>query len=268
MTTSVRISILISTKGAGIKNMPALLLEPRPDVCYIISFQYDGEEDLKSIPSIVKQRGDVELITQKGAGLSRSRNFAIEHCHTPYALLADDDVVYKNDYLDEVLSTFEKHPETTIFCFQLLNRHGQPYKNYPGKPFSYRNRPYGYYFTSPEIGFRMHPELPRFNERFGLGSSYLICGEEEVFLYQSYRYKKLNICYFPVVCCRITKDGTGRCKNNSPAFFRSKGAVLYVLHGLVGAVLRCTKEALCVQKELPPLSALRYMLQGLRYIRK
>lgn len=264
--TAARLSLLVSTKGRGVQSVPTLLLPQRDDVAYVVVVQYDRPDELNEIPDVLRVRPDVTLVFQQGKGLSRSRNCAIAHCQTPYALLADDDMVYRESDIDNVIRTFHSHPETDVFCFQILNARAEPYKHYPKASFTYARRPYGYFFNSPEIGFRVQDSLPRFDERFGLGAPYLICGEEEVFLHDSCRKNRLQVDYYPVVAGRTTRPGTGQSRAASPEFFRSKGAVLYQLHGVAGACLRMVKQALLSRSVLPPVRSFKYMIQGMLYI--
>ena len=72
------LNILICSLNKGIVRVPEVLLETRPDVAYIVSYQYTDERYLELIPSILKTRNDVQLFCYKGEGLSANRNLAMD----------------------------------------------------------------------------------------------------------------------------------------------------------------------------------------------
>lgn len=260
------LGILISTVGERIRYVPSIFLSERKDVRYIVSWQNFDQP----LPPELKDsfdRGDVELCTISGKGLSRNRNNALRHCRTQFALIADDDVSYTEQQIDNLLSLIADHPQIDVFCCRVEGQDGEFLKSYFPTPFNYRNRPAGSYFSSIEIVLRMSGKIPSFDEHFGLGAGFLSCGEEEVFLHDA-DAAGLSICYFPLTICR-TNDihTTGSRFAKDVRVRRSKGAVLYILHGYWGAVARCLKFYFLHRPLLHP-SALRDMTDGIRYIEK
>lgn len=258
------LSILICTINDRIKDVAGMLLPERPDVCYIVSFQYTDTMFLQMVPAILRERPDVEVLPHPSVGLSVNRNAALRACRTALGLIADDDTRFTDSQIDSVIRCFNDHPEVDIACFQAIYADGTPLKDYPTYSFNYRDTPRGYYYCSLEIALRTDTELPLFDARFGLGASFLNCGEEEVFLYHA-SCAGLNIRYFPIVTA-TTRQGltTGARFATDVRVRRSKGAVLYVIHGLIGGYLRLCKTAI-----LQPghrWQAYRDMLDGMKYI--
>lgn len=198
-------------------------------------------------------------------GLSANRNNALRHCATELAIIADDDAQYSAEQLDMVIQCFKDHPEFDIACFQAFDFEGNPLKPYPPTSFDYAHCPKGYYFSSVEVALRVDAPLSSFDTRFGLGASYLSCGEEELFLHQSYRLG-CRIHYFPNAICSIpSRETTGSRFAFDTKVRRSKGALLYMMYGFIGALIRITKFALL----LPSGSrwqSWRDMLDGIKYI--
>lgn len=263
---SPRLSILVCTINDRIKSVPDLLLSPRGDVEYVVSFQYTASVFLDMVPTVLKDRADVKIFPLLSTGLSANRNNAFRHCVTELALIADDDVRYTHEQIDMVFRFFAQNPEVDIACFCAEDMNGRPLKDYFPTSFNYRNRPKGCYFTSFEIAFRTDVPLPAFDTRFGLGSPYLACGEEEVFLHQADRWGA-RIQYFPEVLCTIpSRETTGKRFAVDTKVRRSKGAVLYMMYGLVGALLRITKYALLLPRESRRRRFWKDMLGGIIYI--
>lgn len=264
------LDILICTYNERIKQVPRLLLPFRKDLCYILSFQYDSLAFKEDIPDILLQRSDIKICYTEGKGLSKNRNKAMTHATADICLLADDDVMYKPEYIDHILQTFEQQPNLDVACFRAETFQGGFLKTYPCTSFTYSDRPYGYYPSSVEIAYRrksITPEL-NFDERFGLGSPYLGCGEEEVWLHQVFK-AGLCICYIPLTVVKTEKATTGSHLFQDIALQRAKGAVLYSIYG-TSAWLRTCKYALTCARQgkatfFPLLCA---QWQGIWYIIK
>ena len=107
----------------------------------------------------------------------------------------------------------------------------------------------------------------RRDERFGLGSPYLACGEEEIFVEDVAR-QGLEVRYEPLPIVRTDSLTTGTKFLQSPAVQRSKGAVLYYMHGFRGAFLRCVKCALHVPGPFRKWKVFVNLWNGIRYIQR
>lgn len=261
------LSILICTINDRILNVPQVLLPEREDVRYVVSWQQtENCADWNLVAKQLSARQDVTLCSINGKGLSVNRNNALAHWQTEIALIADDDLRYSNEQIDKIIQAFDENPEADIITFQAINKNGQPIKKYASKAFDYAHQPYGNFYASWEIGLRKHRALPSFDTRFGLGSDYLAGGEEEVFLYEAYQ-RGLHILYQPFVICQVMDEKTtGDFFFEKASVRRTKGAVLYFMHGYGAAVLRCLKVAFCPPKRTS-WHFMKDMLDGIRYIR-
>lgn len=153
------ISVLICTLNDRITSVADLLLPPDDDVHYLVSFQYTDNMFLDMLPGVLKERDDVTILPFPATGLSANRNNTLRYCSTPYALVSDDDIRYEPQQFHRIIDLFRSCPEVDILRF-----------------------------ADRKLAFRVRPELPVFDTRFGIGSAYLSCGEEEVFLHQSAIY--------------------------------------------------------------------------------
>lgn len=244
------ISILICTLNDRISIVPAMLLAEREDVNYVVSFQYTDDLFLQSIPPELKRRSDVVLLLSPGIGLCANRNNACRHCRAPIGMIADDDSPLSNELIDALISAFSADPQLDIACFE-----------------------------GRRIALRFTPAMPQFDTRFGLGSSYLSCGEEEVLLHQAKTFglrvrtiatpasTSAAACPPPSPWSRIATDVRVR---------RSWGALQYMKHSLLVSFLHILAYAFFVRHRRTDseqrvgfresIRIFRDMFDGLRYI--
>lgn len=262
------LEILICTIDEGIGKVRNLILPPVENVSYLISFQYTSEHFRAMLPVSMALRRDVKVCFLPGGGLSKNRNYALKNATGDILLISDDDVRYEQKYFERILNVFRKHPDVDIACFQAVDYFLQPMKDYHPSSFNYKDTPKGSYFSSCEIAMRRESTSSlRFDERFGLGSKYLASGEEEILLYQAF-LSGLNIEYFPIVIVQTDRNTTGSSFFSNKRVRRSKGAVLFVMHGFWGALLRCLKFSFLCRKEANPFIVLWNMMEGILYIWK
>lgn len=256
MTDAAKLTILIATLNDRIAGVPSVLLpEVRPDVRYLVSFQYTDNMFVAMLPDVLRQRPDVTVLPFPSTGLAANRNNALRHCTTPLAIISDDDVRYTPERISEVISMFEAAPTMSIAVFD-----------------------------HNKLALRLDTRLPAFDTRFGLGSAYLSCGEEEVFLHQSVKFG-LDVRHFPG---SLTFTPSSEASTNVQPWSRfdydkrvrrSYGALQYMLHstfvGALGAILlrafgprrrSQVASATPVEVRTSRTAMLRDMLDGLLYI--
>ena len=262
----MNLEILICTFNERLRSVPEVFSPPRPDVVYLVAFQYTDDKYLELAADHRLKRSDVRICTVKGRGLAANRNMALENAVGDVLLIADDDVRYKKESFDSIIRHFQSDPSLDIACFQASDEKGVPLRHYPDFSFTYDKRPRGTYFRSVELALRRHSPLPSFDERFGLGAPYLSCGEEEVFLHQA-SLRHLQITYFPEQIVSTKGSTTGTRFFESPSVQRAKGAVLCIMHGATGAWLRCLKFTVCRCLGRHPLRIFREMVHGIKYVK-
>lgn len=265
------LDILICTIGEGIRNVPDMLLAPRNDVRYVVSWQVDNPsvEQFSFLTEAFSTRRDVEVYTLEGKGLSRNRNNALEHAGSDICMIADDDCKYTDSQIDTIIKTYERSMGADLICFEAIASDGTPLKKYPNESMEYSDAVRsGYYPSSVEITFRRSAVVGRieFNELFGLGSAHLNCGEESVFLHDALR-KGLVAVFVPEVICTTSTDTTGIRFLSDIKAQRSKGAVFRYVYGRFGGLWHCLKEVChhTVFNHSNPIFLLKNMLYGYNY---
>lgn len=209
------VSILICTLNDRIESVPAMLLRERSDVQYVVSFQYTDDMFLDMIPSMLQEREDVTILLYPSTGLSANRNNSLRHCATPLAIISDDDTRYTDESIDRVLATFERDESLDIL-----------------------------HFSDGRIACRMTAQLPSFDTRFGLGSEYLSCGEEEVFLHQAKTYGQRILHMNEPLDASNPYLGPWLRFGSDKRVRRSWGALQYMKHSTLRAALRIVNKAL------------------------
>ncbi len=243
-----QLEILICTTLKRLHQVYDVLLPPMAEVAYVVSCQ--GVQD--ELPSPF-QRPDVRFFTMKEMGLSRNRNAAFLHSTAPFLLLCDDDERLVPQTVQGIVEDFNAHPDADIIQYQFTGMG----KRYPSA-----------YVSSVELALRRKvAEAVRFDERFGIGSEHLACGEEEVFVSDALK-QGFRLCHLPKTVCTVDGAGTGSLFLSEANVQRSKGAVFCLTRGRAYAYYKCTREALgyMLRQGVNPLPLLRNMYWGIRYV--
>ena len=192
------LNILISTYNDRIYQVRDVLLEPRPDVTYIISHQYT-DDAYKTIPTELL-RNDIAVFQLFGKGVTKSRNNVINLSNAPVSLFSDDDVKYTNEYLDTIIHRFKSDASIDVALFKIKTPEGCPeYKQYPSLPTHLTNKKLPFSVGTIEIAFRTESVKKKnvlFDERFGAGQPLLIGGDESIFITDCIKHN-LNVWFFP-----------------------------------------------------------------------
>ena len=237
------LDVAISTyQPDGILRVEKMLapLSIKEGVRYIVSWQ---EHQNAEIPLSLITRGDVEVYRLNEKGLSNNRNNALAHCRGDIILIADDDLIYQNDFAERIIDTFQSDPslDLAIFKIDFLNK-----KSYPASscilklPF-----PKNYYVTSMEIAFRRISlgDL-RFYPELGLGSKSMHCGEEEMFVASAIRRNK--ICRFINLEIASHSQPTTGDRINSK-IIKAQGFIISLIYGMSG-IMRMPIKAFRIKK--------------------
>lgn len=264
------LDILICSLNKGIVRIEDILLPPHPQIHYVVSYQYTDERYLDLIPQRLVERNDVSLYKYKGQGLAANRNLALERATAEYVMFADDDTRINNNILDTIDSTFQLHPEMDIAFFQASTYTGKPLKEYPTDEMDITQSPQTYSISTIEMVCRrgsIQGRL-RFDERFGLGTKFLTCGEEEIWLHDALR-AKMKMRYFPI---KIVETSTMLKKSLiyvDAGVQRSRGAFTYYMYGRRAwwhcflFAFRSARQGRCHF-----LPMMRHLTEGIRYMER
>lgn len=263
------LDILICSIDKGIVRVTDVLLPPQDNVRYIVAYQYTDERYLDLIPRSLGKREDVSIYTYKGQGLSANRNFALEKSTADLVMYADDDAHLLPETPEVVTKVFDENKDLDVAFFCASTYTGKPLKKYPNNDFPVLAMPTEYTVSAIEMVCRrvkVQGKI-RFDERFGLGTRFLTCGEDEIWLVDALR-AKLHIHYYPQ---KIVETSTMLKKSLiyvDTGVQRSRGAIAYYMYGpkawwiCLRFALRSAKNGYC---HFFPF--MRHLLEGIRYMK-
>lgn len=228
----MNLDILICSLNKGIVRVQDVLLPPQEGVRYIVSYQYTDERYLDLIPKALSARADVSIFKYKGQGLSANRNFAMDKATAEIVMYVDDDARLLPDTPALVTRHFSENPDLDVAFFCATTYTGKPLKKYPKEAFDVLVMPEEYTVSALEMACRRNKVQGRirFDERFGLGTKFLTCGEEEVWVEDALR-AKLRMRYIPE---KIVETSTMLKKSLiyvDAGVQRSRGAIDYYRNG-------------------------------------
>lgn len=261
----MKLEVLIITIDEGISNIPAMLLEPRDGIGYVVSWQHSNDKEIP-IPEELK-RDDVKIYNLNGHGISRNRNNCLRHATADVCLIADDDCRYTHEQLQAVINSFENNADVDIATFRYSSEVNT--KKYPEQSIDLSTPTKGYYVSSIEVAFKRESVQGKFwfNELFGYGAP-LSCGEEELLVLTAIR-KGLKCKFFPIDIVRHD-DITNTVTNVGKSYMlMGRGAYTYIAHPL-SFIARIPLNSYRLKKKygVPFWHGVKNMLAGVRYYRK
>jgi glycosyltransferase involved in cell wall biosynthesis len=201
-------------------------------------------------------------------GLSKSRNRAIQNSTADTALIADDDVIFCEDFEKKIKAGFTQFPDADILTFKIITPSGEPYKNYSTDAFKH-NRSSIFKVSSVEIVLRpdkVREAQLKFDEQFGLGATFP-SSEEMIFLNDALS-KGLNIYFVPEYIVSHPLESSGKILDEK--YFRSKGALVRRLYGtspqLWLGFAFMVKQLLKPQKSISLIHSIKESIKGFNSI--
>lgn len=223
------IDVLIATYGnKGIIRVSKMILPPIMGVRYIVSWQIPKSEVPEKIPNNLK-RDDIAIYSHFSSGVSRNRNFALSKATAQYCLISDDDLIYTENSIKQLLNIIKNNPDTDIFAFKAKC---QMNRNLPTYSFDLKKTPRFYWPLEFEIAFKLETinrNNIRFNELFGRNAPILQSGEIAVFLHQAFK-RGLKGMYFPLNLCRHPHPTTMEHMALNKGVIMAHGASIALLH--------------------------------------
>jgi len=174
---------------------------------------------------------NINLINVNEIGLSKSRNLAIANAKADICLLADDDIVYENNFESIILNAFNLNPSADIITFKMNDFKGNSFKDYP--IIKKHNKKSLSFVNSVVIAFRRNSIISNkvfFDENFGLGSTFQTA-DEYVFLRNALNLN-LNIVFHNEVILSHPVDSSGKDVASDRILF-AKGALFYKYYNVL-----------------------------------
>lgn len=258
------LDILVATHGEdGLKKVEMMNLPVMTGVRYIVTVQ--GAKNAIAPASL--QRNDISIHYLNSSGLSNNRNAGIGLSTAQYCLLADNDLRYTADRLNNVVKTISANPEVDIFTF----RHEGENVSYPKEETDFsKSMPKGYSVTSFEIAFRRKAigEL-RFDKNFGIGAP-MGCCEEALFILDCQR-SELCCRFFPITIVEHHGLSTGHRPITDASVAQAEGAYIRLAYGIKGfSRIPLFAWRSWRRDRMPLLWGLRFLIKGFfsQYVRE
>lgn len=185
---------------------------------------------------LVSDYPSVRVINSFEKGISRSRNLGIKNAVGKIILIADDDVVFIEDFQKKIIKAYNENQNATAICFQTATQNGDLYSNYLKKKNKLNNRKIRK-VLSIELTVKVENLRKNncfFNEFFGLGSKFQ--DSETFFFLRRIKYKKLNIVFQPsvIVIHQPFSSSDDACSDRviyarMAGFYKTSGIVSYLL---------------------------------------
>ena len=189
----------------------------------VISNQADREEDV-TVPT---PYGAVRMITTATRGVGLNRNIALDAADGDILLLADDDVVYREDMPQEVIRAFAQHPEADLLIFGMeMERDGVVFETRQ-EPFHRLRVWNAMKYGAVRIAIRrsaLDKSGVRFHQSFGGGCPFS-AGEDSLFLKACFDYG-LSVYAHPYVLGRSRKDTSSWFVGYNEKYFYDKGVLV------------------------------------------
>jgi len=260
MKCEVMLSIMnISNKDELIKNM-------KLNKCIIIN---------QITKNIKTQQDDIcteqKFLSFKEKGLSKSRNKALKNATGDICILADDDVVYVDNYENIIVDAYEKYKDADVIAFVVMeeneNKRSKVLKE--GKLSFLKSMK----LSSCNITFKRESIINNnicFDEKFGAGSTYP-WGEDNIFLFDCKR-KKLKMYYVAQKIADKVDTGTSTWdKSNTIEHFNYQGIIYYRMSKRFYWILIlqfALRKKKIYGKELTFFQVLKAMFKGVKKYKK
>ena len=173
---------------------------------------------------------NVKVVNTTEKGLSKSRNKAIANASKKICLITDDDVVFAENFKQDILLAFEKNKKADVITFN-HQRIGEskPQKSW-NSSFKHDDKSI-WNVSSIEIAFQLN-EIKKnnitFDEYFGLGS-FFETAEEFLFL-KSVLNQGLEVYFSPEIIVSHPQFSSGK-DEGSDVLIYGRAALFYTLHG-------------------------------------
>ncbi|MEN2281236.1 glycosyltransferase family A protein [Algoriphagus sp. SE2] len=247
-------------------DIQVLISTTNPDPKDFYNLNFDKLIISQNDRGIVEENELIKFLSFDEKGLSKSRNRAIQESSADIGLIADDDLIYFEDFEAKIKNAFEKFPDADILTFKITTPDGKPYKKYSDSPFKH-SRTSIYKVSSVEMVLKLSSIKSAgvaFDERFGLGATYS-SGEETIFLNDALD-AGLNLYFFPEPIVIHPIESSGKILDEN--FFYSKGALirrlysgtLNIIIGIIFLIKQITKK----QNTLTLTASLKSIIKGLR----
>lgn len=212
----------------------------------------------------------VKMITTAQRGVGRNRNTALLYATGDILLMADEDMVYSENYVQAVLKAFEELPKADMIIFDLLYRNTITGKKREIKSIKrlrwYNSLRYG----TARIAIRREA-LQKVNIWFSLlygGGAPRTSGEDCLFIRDALR-KKLTGYIYPYVIAEVKQESSTWFTGFTDKYYIDKGFWLANAFPVIGVFLSLYYAFRLSHKNgRTPLQLLGLLLRGVKQYKK
>ena len=174
------LEILVSTMN---RNSLDFLIPMFP-FCHFSDFSILIVNQTEENKLLVSDFPSIRVINSFEKGLSKSRNLALKNVIGKIVLIADDDVIYMNDFDTKIIQAYNQYDNKAVISFCIEKPNGLLFKKY--SPNAKKNLSLMELFNVLSIEISLNKLILdklgiTFDENFGLGSEFQM-GEEAIFL--------------------------------------------------------------------------------------
>src|SRR5699024_4022011 len=201
---------------------------------------------------------------ERGVGLNR--NNALMRANADISVIADDDMIYVDNYREIIKEEFERYPKADVIIFNLIEE--EPERYVIKKPYKVGYTNY-MRFGAARIAFKTKSITKNnifFNMHFGGGNEHS-AGEDVLFLTECLK-KGLNIMAVPVSIAYLSevRESTWF-KGYTDKFFKDKGVLFYYISKR-WAYLLCLQFAIRYRqkfkKKRSVIEVFKIMVEGIK----
>ena len=190
------LEILVSTMNRNTLDF----LIPMFPFCHFSDFSILIVNQTEANKLLVSDFPSIRVINSFEKGLSKSRNLALKNAIGKIVLIADDDVIYMNDFDTKIIQAYNQYDNKAVISFCIEKPNGLLFKKY--SPNAKKNLSLMELFNVLSIEISLNKLILdklgiTFDENFGLGSEFQM-GEEAVFL-SDIKNKNQQIAFVPSV---------------------------------------------------------------------
>lgn len=253
------------------------------DICVLIATMHKTYDECLALVLNMKVRSSFILVNQCGLdkeynlgnnskiifssnlGLSNSRNLAIAFCESKICIIADDDIVLTDTYLEDILSSYNKNnSDIIIFDFDTED------KVRVCKPLSKGESNVkllkSLKVASVRMTFKREVFLKNnisFDTLFGAGSVFS-SGEENILL-KNCLDNRISIYYYPIIICFVDFSESTWFNGYDSKYFETRGAFSYAVFGrlyYIYIIQFLIRKYSLYKNQTSWLTAIRWMLNG------
>ncbi|PHD75787.1 hypothetical protein COF64_11430 [Bacillus sp. AFS043905] len=223
--------------------------------------------DYNDFKEINEKNRSIKMFSFNERGIGLSRNTALMRSSADICILADDDVVYNNEYLNIVLDAFKNNPKADVMIFNVpsLNKERQGHTIVKEAPVNYFNfMRYG----AVRIAFKRESIIKSnifFSLLFGGGAKYS-SGEDTLFIFDCLK-KGLKIYTNTAQIGTVKQEESTWFTGYNKKYFYDKGILYASLSKKLSLILIlqfAIRKYKLYNGEIGMVKAIKYMIKGRR----